>query len=31
MSSPSPTPFLVVFGLLFLEIIFFSIVIYKAK
>ena len=31
MSSPSPTPFLVVFGLLFLEIIYFSIVIYKAK
>ena len=31
MTSPSPTPFLVVFGLLFLEIIFFSIVIYKAK
>ena len=31
MTSPSPTPFLVVFGLLFLEIIYFSIVIYKAK
>ena len=31
MSSPSPTPFLVVFGLLFLEIIYFSIVIYKTK
>lgn len=31
MSSPSPTPFMVVFGLLFLEIIYFSIVIYKAK
>ena len=31
MSSPSPTPFLVVIGLLLLEITFFSIVIYKAK